>query len=175
MIGRGYMLLAAGAVALVLVGSVALNVSQRATIAAHRTCVASIEPGAKLGADPRKLCDPIVADRWAVAVRALTCDEALSAKPAENTYGIGNNCSAAVKRVHAERDTARAERDTAEGELTRTKADQAAAIRRAEADAIKQAERKSRAAAAVQSAPRTPAGNVVCDAVCLRARRAGTD
>lgn len=168
-----YVLGAAALAALALAGSVALNVRQAGTIEAHRTCVASIEPGAKLGADPRKLCDPIIADRWAVAVRALTCDEALSAKPAENTYGIGNNCSAAVKRVHAERNTARTERDTAQGELSRTKADQAAAIRRAEADAVKQAERKSRAAAAVQSAPRNPAGLVVCDAGCLRARRAG--
>lgn len=171
---KGYGLLALGLAALALAGSVSLNAHQAKILGQHRACIQAIKPDARLGADPRKLCDPAIAARWARAVQAETCDASLSARP-ESGYGIGNNCSAAVKAVHAQRDTAVRERDTARQSLKDQQRDQVAAIRRAEAAARVQAERKSRAAAAVQSAPRNPDGLVVCDARCLRARRGYDD
>lgn len=166
-----YGLLAIGLGALALAGSVSLNVHQAKVLGQHRACVMAIKPNARLGADPRKLCDPAIAERWARAVQAETCDTALSAKPA-NAYGIGNNCSTPVKTLHAQYGVVAEELAGAVQALKDQKGDQVAAIRRAEADARVQAERKSRAAAAVQSAPRNADGLVICDARCLRARRA---
>lgn len=174
MIARGYALAGAAVVVAALAGSTALILRQAATLGQHRACALAIAPDARAGADPRKLCDPIIAGRWARAVQAETCDASLSAVP-ENRYGVGNNCSTAVKRLQAQRDAAATERDGANEALKRERAAQAAAIRRAVADTRVQAERKSRAAAAVQSAPRNPDGLVVCDAGCLRARRASAD
>lgn len=159
--------LIAGALLLVSVG---LNVSLGRQVAAHKTCVTAIRPDAKLGADPRKLCDPITAGRWARAVQAETCDLALSAKP-ESRYGVANNCSTAVKRMQAQRDAVSSELQGVVTELATVRSNQTAAIRRAEADARTQAERKLRAQAAVDRAPRTADGRVHCDARCLRDRQ----
>lgn len=168
---KGYGLLAIGLGALALMGSVSLNAHQAKVLGQHRACVQAIKPDARLGADPRKLCDPVIAARWARAVQAETCDASLSAKPA-NLYGIGNNCSTPVKTLHAQYGVVADELGAAVQALKDQKGDQVAAIRRAEADARVQFERKSRAAAAVQSAPRNADGLVICDARCLRARRA---
>lgn len=170
MIGPRGIALAVGALAAVcLAGSLAINLRQAKAIAAQKACAAAIEPDARLGADPRKLCPPVIAGRWARAVQAETCDAALSARP-ENRYGVANNCSGPVKVLQARRDAAVGERDSARSELTTLRSSQAAAIRRAQADAQTQAERKFRAAQAVERAPRTAAGLVVCDAACLRQR-----
>lgn len=173
MIGPRGIALAVGALAAVsLAGSLAINLRQAKAIGDHKTCLAAMGPGARLGADPRKLCPPIVANRWARAVQAETCDAALIMRP-ENRYGVANNCSTPVKTLQAQRDAAVGERDTARGELTTLRSSQAAAIRRAQADAQSQAERKFRAALAVERAPRNAAGLVVCDAACLRQRTGG--
>ena len=161
-------------VGVLLLASVGLNVSLGRQVDAHRTCLAAIRPDAKLGADPRKLCDPITAARWARAVQAETCDLAFSARP-ENRYGVANNCSTAVKRVQAQRDAVSTELHGLVTELATVRSNQTAAIRRAEADARTQAERKLRAQAAVDRAPRTADGRVHCDARCLRDRQGSGD
>lgn len=160
--------------ALCLAALVATTAHQQTRLRAHARCEAAIAPGARLGEDPRKLCPPVIADRWARAVQADTCDAALNARP-ENRYGVANNCSPAVKTLQARRDAALGERDSARAELTTLRTSQAAAIRRAQADAQIQAERKIRAAQAVERAPRNAAGLVVCDAACLRERTGAPD
>lgn len=172
MIPRAWQLAALAAVALTLTGSLALNARQAGTIGAQNRCVAAVGDKARPGEDPRKLCPPAVAERWAVAVRARTCDEALSLPADQGGYGVATNCSTPVKTLHARALVAGRERDAARADLIQTQRDQVAAIRRAEAAARLQTERSTRAAAAVQSAPRSPAGLVVCDADCLSRRRA---
>lgn len=169
MSGSRYTLLAVGLGAAALAATSWIAIQQGEMLAAHARCEAAIKPDARLGADPRKLCSPIVAERWARAVQAETCDVALSARP-ENRYGVASNCSTPVKTLQAQRDAAVGERDSARLETATLRSGQAAAIRRAESDARTQAERKARAAAIVQSAPRNAAGLVVCDADCLRGR-----
>ncbi|MDP1964006.1 MAG: hypothetical protein Q8K93_17600 [Reyranella sp.] len=172
---RTYAALAGLAVAAALAASIAGNVRQGAALVRAQACIAAIKPDARAGADPRRLCDGVIADRWARAVQADTCDQALAARP-ENRFGVASNCSGPVKALVAQRDVAARERDAAQADLKQTRADQVAAINRATAAVTAQAERKARAAAAVQGAPRGPSGLVICDARCLRDRTvAGPD
>ncbi|MCY1648165.1 hypothetical protein OVA11_14165 [Caulobacter sp. SL161] len=116
-----------------------------------------------------KACPAAIADAHLVAARASACDAALSARP-ENSYAVAAACSAPVKTVQAERDIARREAARLTSDLTNERLGQDAAIARASASAATLAERKARAVAAVQAAPRDGDGLVVCDADCLRAR-----
>lgn len=175
MIPRAWQLAGLAAAALTLTGSLALNARQASAIVDQRRCVSAVGDKARPGDDPRTLCPPAVAERWAAAMRARTCDAALSLPADQGGYGVATNCSAPVKTLHAQLLSARRERDAARADLIQTQRDQVAAIRRAEAAARLQTERSTRAAAAVQSAPRSSAGRVVCDADCLSRRRASGD
>jgi hypothetical protein len=175
MIPPSWRIIGLAAVALALTGSLALNARQASAIAAQKRCVAAVGDRARPGDDPRRLCPPAVAGRWAVAVRSLTCDAALALPAGQGGYGVATNCSTPVKTLHARAMVAGRERDAALADLAQTRRDQVAAIRRAEAAARLQTERSTRAAAAVQSAPRSAAGRVVCDADCLSRRRASGD
>jgi hypothetical protein len=144
-------------------------VKYRRLDADHRACLAALQPHNII--DPARLCDPAIANDHAAAVKAKACDEGLDAVP-ENTFGLRQVCSTAVKGLVAERDVARAERDGFQGDLKVARDGQAAAITRAEARIRTEAQRKIDAAQVVASAPRDADGLVVCDAGCLR-RRAG--
>lgn len=136
---------------------------------AHRQCVASITPGARAELNPDKLCDQVIAADHGVAARARICDGSLAAKP-ENTFGLQQACSLPVKAVVAQRDAARGERDDATSTLVRERSGHQAALRRAQTAATTQAQRKARADAVIQAAPRDADGLSVCDADCMRAR-----
>jgi hypothetical protein len=136
---------------------------------AHRQCIASIKPGARAELDPVKLCDAVIAADHGVAARARVCDDALGTKP-ENTFGLQQACSTPVKTVVAQRDAAALERDGLQLDLDRERNGHQAALRRATQAATTQAERKARADAAVQAAPRDSDGLTVCNADCMRAR-----
>ncbi|PZR32277.1 MAG: hypothetical protein DI526_17025 [Caulobacter segnis] len=141
----------------------------RKDAAVLKACVAAVSGKGRADLDPATVCPrPIAADRLA-AVRSRACDAALSASP-ENLYGAATSCSGPVKRVQAERDVARGEAARLTNDLNNERLGQDAAIARAAASAATQAERKARAAAALQAAPRDAGGLVVCDADCMRAR-----
>lgn len=143
----------------------------RSEAKAARDCLAAVSPGAKAAADPAKACPAAIAADHLVAVQARACDAALDARP-ENLFGVGTRCTAPVKRVWAERNVARDEAARLTATLHQERLGRDAAIDRAAASATLQAERKARAAAAVQAAPRDAAGLVVCGAQCLRDRSA---
>lgn len=143
----------------------------RSQAAAFRDCQAAVSPTVKAAADPAKACPAVIAADHLAAVQGRACDDALEAKP-ENTFGVAARCTGPVKRVFAERDTARSEAGRLISTLNQERIDRDSAINRATASATLQAERKARAAAAVQAAPRDAAGLVVCGAQCLRDRAA---
>lgn len=162
------LLVGLGAGLALLVAGIVVN-GWRHDAATLQACVAAVAPGARIDADPRRDCPDVIAADHLVAVRARACDAALSARP-ENTYGAAAACSLPVKTVQAERDIARREAVRLTTELSNERLGQDAAIARASASAATLAERKARAVAAVQAAPRDGDGLVVCDADCLRAR-----
>jgi hypothetical protein len=167
--------------AVTIVGALALALAALATThkvvgwyteaTAARDCLAAVSLGAKAAADPAKACPAAIAADHLVAVQARACDEALDARP-ENAFGVGARCTAPVKRIWAERNVARDEAARLSDTLNQERLGRDAAIDRAAASATLQAERKARAAAAVQAAPRDAAGLVVCGAQCLRDRAA---
>lgn len=140
-------------------------------VARFEACEAAVagKPKARPAAE---VCSKAVASADADADRERACTAALTARP-ENSFAVRMVCASAVKTVVAQRDAATGERESARAELTTLRASQTAAIRRAQADATIQAERKIRAAQAVERAPRNAAGHVVCDAACLRQRTGG--
>ncbi len=162
------MLLAIAALTSALVVMGGLLSWQSRKVNEHQACLAALQSGA-IGADPSQVCEPIIATNHLVAARSYTCDAALTARP-ENTYGAKAACSTPIKTLQAERDVARVEA----GRLTRTLNDERlgrdAAIARAQVAATTQAERKARAVAAVQAAPRDGNGLIRCDAECVRNR-----
>ena len=167
-------ILGAALAGLALLAAIHAVAGWREDAAVLKACVAAVGPDAPVGVDPGKACPaPIAADHLA-ANRARSCDAAFEARP-ENAYGVAASCSAPVKRVQAERDVARREAKAAIDNLNQERLGQDAAIARASASATALAERKARAAAALNAAPRDGDGLVVCDAQCVRERwgRAG--
>lgn len=117
---------------------------------------------AKTG-EEKALRDRLGAAEVSVA-RAKGCDTALFAA---DLFAIEARCSIEVKRVAAERDARTRERDDARADLDKLKADQAAAIARAEARGRTQTQRTQSAQDRLDAAPRNPAGLGRCDADCL--------
>ncbi|MBI1407315.1 MAG: hypothetical protein GC145_14470 [Caulobacter sp.] len=132
----------------------------------HRACVASLGRTA-LPDTVRKLCPERIAVHWAVSVRAQACDDDLTA---DRTFGIKAACSTPVKTVWAARNTAQANLTNTKAELAQERAGRKAAVARATSDATLQAERKTHRESIDKTAPRDPAGRVVCDAQCVRDR-----
>lgn len=142
---------------------------QTRKVKAFQQCTAEVGAGSVGLLASAKICPPAIAQVHTVAVHAQACEAALSAKP-ENTYGVGAYCSTPVKTLQAERDVARSEARRLTADLQNERLGRDDAISRATVAATTQAERKARAAAAVQAAPRDGDGLVVCDAKCVRAR-----
>ncbi|PHY20799.1 hypothetical protein [Caulobacter sp. BP25] len=134
-----------------------------------KACAAAVAIDAPPAADPGRACPSSIAVAALAANRARACDAAFRARP-ENTYGVAAACTEPVKTVQAERDVARREAGRLTQALSNERLGQDAAIARATASASTQAERKARAAAALQAAPRDGDGLVVCAADCMRAR-----
>ena len=139
-----------------LAASLGLNLSKgreegrlRAVIASHLACSAAVA-----GADPAasaEACRPAVAARHLTAVRADRCDAALLAA---DLFAVEAACSTEVKTLLAHRQAETRRADSLMDTLKVERADQAAAIARAETRARTQAERKARADAAIAAAPR---------------------
>lgn len=120
-------------------------------------------------ADVGGACPPAITADHLVARQASACDAALAAS-SESAAGVEASCTLPVRRVVVERDVARGEARRLTDALNQERLGQDAAIARASASATTLAERKVRAAVAVQAAPRDGDGLVVCDAQCMRSR-----
>lgn len=116
-------------------------------------------------------CKPPIAAVHAAARRAEVCDQALLNA---DLFTIRTSCSTEVMTLLAQRDaeTHRADRQTSA--LAAERADRGAAISRAEARVRTETERKARAEAVIQDAPRNGDGLVVLDAQRLCELRSAT-
>ena len=127
----------------------------------HNACVASIA-GKKGAGAPDVTCDPPVAALVKQAAEDDSCDHALA-------LGVtAGNCSAAVKRVVAEREASAAEAANLHQQLEHARADQTAAVARAAARGQALARKTTHAQAILDTAPRDGAGDSVLDAQRLR-------
>lgn len=118
-------------------------------------------------------CLPEITNEVKEARQNRVCDRALlpSLLP-ENRFAMQQACGSGVKRLVAASDAAAADRDSLKSQLDDARAGMAAAVARAEARAAHQTQRNDNGRKVIQSAPRDAAGNVRCDAECLR--RLGT-
>jgi len=114
-------------------------------------------------------CLPGLAAAIEDARHARLCGEVI-ARPdrAQALFAIRASCPAGVLREVAARAAAEASLVVARSEIDRLRGDQLAAVERAEARVSAIIERKGKADAAIQTAPRRADGGVVCDARCLR-------
>lgn len=135
----------------------------RAVIAGHEAC-GDVLGGSDLTASAER-CPKRTALVHRRAVQAAVCDQALIAGDA---FVIRSSCPTSVKTVLAQRDAAQGERDASNAVIARLRADQTAAIARAEARGFNQARRISSAQTDLAAAPRTDSGLGRCDAECLR-------
>ncbi|ALL14277.1 hypothetical protein [Caulobacter henricii] len=159
--------------ALLLAVTADLLFHQSGKVKQHRACLAALR-SPQTGVEPVKVCEPIIATSHQVAARSSACEAALAARP-ENIFGVRMACSAPIKSLFAQRDVAQAEAGHLAKALNDERLGRGAAIARAQLSATTQAERKARAAAAVQAAPRDGDGLIRCDAECVRERWAGAD
>lgn len=127
-------------------------------------CVASIKLAPKADR-PSSRCDLVVALAVVRAQQSIDCDSALAG---DDAYRVAAACSASVKVVVADRDSARIERDGLTADLKRLRDDQVAALARAARRATTQAHKETIAHAALDNAPVDGAGLTVCAADCLR-------
>lgn len=140
------------------------------TMETAHACVAALEAGDLAGADAR--CPKRLPADARQAAAGRVCDSGL-ADPKGGGFAVRQTCSALVKQVVAERDAARDQVVDLTGQLTAERAAHGAALVRAEARARTDERNKANAEAALNAAPRTAAGAVVCDAGCLRALTGG--
>lgn len=161
----------AAACVIALVGLSGIAAKQRERIDAQQqvindqaACVASIKLAPKADR-PSPKCDLVVALAVVRAQQSIDCDSALAG---EDVYRTAAACSAPVKTVVADRDTARIERDGVTADLKRLRNDQVAALARAARRATTQAHKETIAHAALDDAPVDGAGLTVCSADCLR-------
>lgn len=137
----------------------------RKTIAAGESCIRGAG-----GTDPAATaasCPAPVALQHRIARASVRCDQALLGA---DLFAVDAACTTEVKTLLAERDAESRRAESLDTALKRARADQAAAVARAENRSRSQAERTARGQAAVSAAPRDDAGLVVCDAGCLRDR-----
>lgn len=137
----------------------------RTVIAAHESCFRDAG-----GTDPAATavsCPAPIALQHRIARTSVRCDQALLGA---DLFAVDAACTTEVKTLLAQRDAEGRRADSLDEALKRARADQAAAVARAENRSRSQAERTARGQAAVSAAPRDDAGLVVCDAGCLRDR-----
>lgn len=132
---------------------------------AHLACATAVERGT--AAAVKASCDLYIAAAVEVRDWSAACDSALTATP-ENLFAARSSCTSAVQRVIAERDATKAELVGANTELNTLRADQADAVRRAEARGQAQAQSESHAKARIAALPPGGDGLRTCDAECLR-------
>lgn len=137
----------------------------RKTIAAHESCLR--DAGGVNAAASALSCPAPVALQHRLARASVRCDAALLGA---DLFAVDAACSTEVKTLLSQRDAEAERAESLDVALKRARADQAAAVARAETRARVQAERNARGQAAVSTAPRDSDGLVVCDAVCLRDR-----
>lgn len=129
----------------------------------------------ELGRTKGERCPAPVADQLRAAQAAAVCDQALTVIAGSAAlWGAPPSCSAKVRDLAARHNVARDALADRERELNQLRSGQVAAIARAEARGATQARRTAHANAAIEAAPRNPAGLIVCDDLCLR-RLAGED
>lgn len=112
-------------------------------------------------------CPVAVADALVRAGEAQACDRGLQGG-AGGAFAVAQTCSAPVKRLVAELGARAAEVADRDRTLNELKADQSAAVDRAEARGLAQGRRDAHAAQVLDRAPRDSAGRVRCNAECLR-------
>lgn len=112
-----------------------------------------------------RLCPAAIAEDVTGSRRTAACDQALLEA---DLFAVRATCSTEVKTLLGQRDAETNRADSLAEVLSRTRADQAAAIARAETRARTEAERSARARTVIEGAPRGPDGLVDCDAGCLR-------
>lgn len=142
----------------------------RKVVAAHEACIR--DAGGEDPALTARSCPQPVAIQHRIARAAVRCDAALLGA---DLFAVEAACSTEVKTLQAERQAESRRADTMATALTRARADQAAAVSRAEARARTQNERTVRGQTVVSAAPRDADGLVVCDAECLRRRFGSAD
>lgn len=103
------------------------------------------------------------------ARQARVCESALLPTLRDETrFLMAQACGAGVKHLVVVGDAAASERDAALAQLAASRADAADAVLRAERRTQTKNERIKHADQTIQAAPRDAAGNVRCDADCLR-------
>lgn len=136
----------------------------QASVDDQAACVESIRLAPRADR-PSNRCDLIVALAVVRAQQSIDCDSALAGG---ETYRTAAACSASVKVLVADRDSARIERDGLKADIKRLRDDQVAALSRAARRATTQAHKETIAHAALDDAPVDGAGLTVCSADCLR-------
>ena len=142
----------------------------RAEVTAQAACIKAA--GGLDAAATAAGCPASVAVQHRLARASVRCDAGLLGG---DLFAVDAACSTEVKTLLAQRVAETNRADSLDAALKRARADQAAAVARAEARALSQAERTARGQAAVSRAPRDDAGLVVCDAGCLRERFISAD
>lgn len=142
----------------------------RETIDGQAACIAAA--GGTDATATAETCPAPVVVQHRIARASVRCDQALLGL---DLFAVDAACSTEVKTLLAQRDAESARAGSLDTALKRARADQAAAVARAESRARTQAERTARGQAAVTLAPRDADGLVVCDAGCLRDRFTAPD
>ncbi|MBA4010780.1 MAG: hypothetical protein C0481_02835 [Phenylobacterium sp.] len=117
-------------------------------------------------------CGPQLVAAVERGLAAAACDQALDAEArtaGAGGYQIGRACSAAVKRLDAQRQAASGSLVDAEKEVGRLRGRQEIDTAEAVARAVAIERKKANANAAIDAAPRSADGRAVCDLECVRA------
>lgn len=135
----------------------------RAVISGHEACATAVADSDLTASAAR--CSDVVAAVHRRAVQAAVCDQAVASG---DLFVIRTACPTSIKTLLAQRDAATAERANLSDQLARTRADQAAAIARAETRGRTQTQRIQSVQTHLDAAPRADSGLGRCDADCLR-------
>lgn len=142
----------------------------RKVIAGHETCAVALATNDLQAAN--STCPAATKLIHAAWNRAETCDRALLEA---DLFTVRASCSTEVMTLLAQRDAEAGRADRLTETLADERADRAAAITRAEGRVRTETERKLRAEAVIQNAPRNGDGLVVLDAQRLCELRSATD
>lgn len=142
----------------------------RATITAYQDCDKALERDDLDGV--AKACPATTMAIHRAWHRAERCDRALLEA---DLFTVRSSCSTEVMTLLAQRDAEAGRADRQTKALADTRADQAAAIARAEARVRTQTERTARAQITLDQAPRADDGLLVLDAGRLCSLRGGGD
>ncbi|MDP2214989.1 hypothetical protein [Phenylobacterium sp.] len=162
--------LAAFAAALLLAGWI-----QHQHVRSERLADCQAIASGELARTAGERCPAAVLAQLEAGRAAQACDQALQQSATSPAlWGAPPSCSAKVRDLAVRHNAARSALADRERELDQLRSGQLAAIARAEARGASQARRTANANAAIEAAPRDPAGLIVCDDLCLR-RLAGED